>query len=101
MTCKDCIHYCVCKDTVSDDNWTDEAPEELRKMFSPVGCENFTAAADVAPVKHGEWIEHQHIDRNGTYYTSHYKCSECGFEDFDEEYPYCPNCGARMDGGNK
>lgn len=94
MTCKDCIHYCVCKDTVADENWTDEAPAELKKMFSPEGCENFTATADVAPVKHGEW----------EYYTigvhSYRDCSVCrktnpaGFIT-----PYCPNCGARMDGG--
>lgn len=27
-------------------------------------------------------------------------CSECGFETYPENItPYCPNCGARMDGG--
>ena len=58
-------------------------------------------AADVEPVRHGEWIEQRHIDRNGNYYNSHYKCSECGFDDCDEEYPYCPSCGAKMDRGMK
>ena len=41
MTCKDCIHYVWCKDTIADENWTDEAPKEIKEMFSPKGCENF------------------------------------------------------------
>ena len=45
--CKDCIHYCVCKNTVADDNWTDDAPIEIREMFSPKNCENFFLAAYV------------------------------------------------------
>lgn len=52
-------------------------------------------AADVAPVIHGEWIH-----KNGEMY-----CSVCGSEALmDEVYyesPYCPDCGAKMDGGNK
>ena len=52
-------------------------------------------AADVAPVVHGEWIH-----KNGEMY-----CSECGEEALmDEVYyesPYCPDCGAKMDGGKK
>ena len=51
--------------------------------------------ADVAPVVHGEWIH-----KNGELY-----CSVCGGEALmDEVYyesPYCPDCGAKMDGGNK
>lgn len=33
-----------------------------------------------------------------------FRCSECGWEDYDtltataEEYNYCPGCGAKMDG---
>ena len=47
-------------------------------------------AADVAPVRHGHWIE---LSRSS-------KCSECGFETGRYELPrrYCPECGARMDG---
>lgn len=53
-------------------------------------------AADVAPVVHGRWIDG--------------KCTNCGDEAPDfiayigcelddwEPTPYCPNCGARMDG---
>lgn len=93
MTCKDCIHYCVCKDMWADENWTDEAPAEIRKMFSPQGCENFTAAVDLAPVKHGEWV-----DLN----IAEWQCSECKYRvERWNNTPYCPECGARMDGGKK
>lgn len=52
-------------------------------------------AADVAPVRHGRWIEdHDYL-----------KCPECGvmvkwdFTFFDiGDWNYCPNCGAKMDG---
>ena len=45
---------------------------------------------DVAPVRHGRWIE---LSRSS-------RCSECGFETGRYEPPrrYCPECGARMDG---
>ena len=95
LKCKNCIHYPVCKDTVADENWTNDAPIELRKMFSPENCENFTPAADVAPVVHGEWIVQT---RSLGYFEPQdtYICSICGREEFRKE-PYC-NCGARMDG---
>ena len=58
------------------------------------------AAADVAEVRHGKWIEQE--DGFGDTY---YDCSCCG-ESFclidgtptDNMYNFCPNCGARMDG---
>jgi len=52
--------------------------------------------ADVTPVKHGRWIKNDpHCD--GLAFL--WNCSECG-EESDEGYRYCPNCGARMDGGD-
>ena len=57
------------------------------------------AAADVAPVVHGEWsvvwVDQGHIDMEKMY-----KCSVCGSRKYND-YRYCPNCGAIMDGGNK
>lgn len=44
-------------------------------------------AADVQEVKHGTWI--------GTYDDI---CSVCR-EISEDTYSYCPNCGAKMDGG--
>ena len=59
-------------------------------------------AADVAEVKHGEWID---LHDENVLYEQTYKCSVCG-EWFvieagtpkENGYKYCPNCGARMDG---
>lgn len=63
-----------------------------------------TPAADVAPVVHGEWLR---ADDDWNSLTT-IQCSLCGeewcFETDDDvsllNYKYCPNCGARMDGGD-
>lgn len=49
-------------------------------------------AADVAPVVHGRWIE------DGSLIIT---CSECkrGYNLIAKYTHYCPNCGAKMDGG--
>ena len=46
-------------------------------------------AADVAPVRHGRWKR---------YGKNLGECSECG-EIVSVRSNYCPNCGAKMDGG--
>ena len=54
-------------------------------------------AADVAPVRHGHWI-------NENFYTH---CSACGkmaiYDKYGQEFEsnFCPNCGAKMDGGEQ
>lgn len=50
-------------------------------------------AIDAAPVAHSKWKFLNDYES---------RCSSCGkeiFIDHDDEYRYCPNCGARMDGG--
>lgn len=87
-----------------------EQSEECQKVFEELGgesgiyadayndlAEDFYSipAADVAPVRHGRWIEdHDYL-----------KCPECSvmvkrdFTFFDiGDWNYCPNCGAKMDG---
>ena len=56
-------------------------------------------AADVAEVRHGRWIDaYPDIEPNPMFMYG--ICSECGFEQGISKYlNYCPNCGARMDGG--
>lgn len=51
-------------------------------------------AADVAPVVHGRW-------NNMDGYKTRKVCSECGWDvpEYGKFYSYCPNCGAKMDGG--
>ena len=60
-------------------------------LLEDVICEvDAQTAADVAPVVHGHRVD------NGGFYT---RCSQC-----DGVLPlyanYCPNCGAKMDGGD-
>lgn len=53
---------------------------------------------NVAIVKHGRWIS---TNPHGYEWT--FVCSECGYIDgypFNDRHNYCPNCGARMDGGD-
>lgn len=53
---------------------------------------------DVAPVRHGRWEKYK-------YATGVVRCSVCIDVYIDEEWitdgkwNYCPNCGARIDGG--
>lgn len=51
-------------------------------------------AADVAPVKHGHWEE----IRDAYGQLEGWMCKKCGREMKAKEN-YCPNCGAKMDGG--
>ena len=63
----------------------------------------FVYTSDVKPVVHGRWL----------FAGGHFTCSECGYsplneiifrgvsvwwKDIREEMPYCPRCGAKMDG---
>lgn len=52
-------------------------------------------AADVAPVVHGVWGCVNKIDP-----ISGYRCSKCRRRVGFDLTPYCPNCGAKMDGGD-
>ena len=58
-------------------------------------------AADVAPVVHGRWV----VRFDGPYKRRRCYCSHCGKHSGvggiaqNQEKPYCPNCGAKMDGG--
>lgn len=55
-------------------------------------------SADVAPVRHGRWIEQEKYT-----FGTMYDCSICGDRILDNghynghSWNYCPNCGAKMD----
>lgn len=56
--------------------------------------------ADVAPVVHGCF--EPCFDENGNWRQGFAKCSNCGKEYYAQvinHFGYCPNCGAKMDGG--
>lgn len=44
-------------------------------------------SADVVPVRHARW----------RHYEGMYACEDCGAQ-LDDESPFCPMCGAKMDG---
>lgn len=56
-------------------------------------------AADVAPVVHGRWSDagFGELPKHAPY---GWACSVCGGISFNNEYIHCPNCGAKMDGGD-
>ena len=51
-------------------------------------------AADVAPVRHGRWLPFHSTAAGDIQY-----CSACEIG-CTWKPNYCPNCGAKMDGGN-
>lgn len=68
------------------------------------GCE----VKDVQPVRHGRWERYEQgqpfpVGGRGTFvvsYSDWFRCSECGVG-FEKKSSYCPNCGAKMDGGGE
>lgn len=71
----------------------DEIKEDLDMLFCMLPAEN------VAPVRHGRWIEYTKVIIPEPYnkWEQAWKCSECGFYDGFVGYNYCPNCGAKME----
>ena len=62
-------------------------------------------AFEAEPVRHGTWkmcrktLKTDFATLTGTYPT----CSLCGYVEYgmDKSTPYCPGCGAKMDGDEK
>lgn len=72
------------------DTWAegwDEAIDECLNLLESM------PAADVQEVRHGRWIKGKIMGL--------FKCSACHntFDYWVTGYNHCPNCGARMDGG--
>lgn len=66
-------------DLINKSHWSaDEIVDFLKRL----------PAADVAPVRHGRWNNGYEVQN----------CSECGYRG-KRSYKFCPNCGAKMDGG--
>ena len=64
---------------------------------------DYAPSADVEPVRHGHWVEHDEDT-----WSNEAECSEChkrighsGLPDrFLREFKYCHNCGTKMDKEN-
>lgn len=67
---------------------------------------NYLPTVEAEPVRHGYWIP---VDGGDT--CDEWECSACGkwmvfqydmdYDDMCEEFPRCPKCGAKMDGGGE
>lgn len=66
-----------------------EIPNEVRVKV--LGAVSRAKKVDAVEVVHGKWIRRH----NET------KCSKCKFIYYSnhDDFNYCPNCGAKMDGG--
>lgn len=85
------------KDTLDKYDETFRIASEIR---TAMGCKTASECwelirnGDIQRIKHGHWIN----------YKDNHQCSCCReiiIDDWiscDDEYDYCPNCGARMDG---
>lgn len=79
----------------------DKLYEEDAITMGGVAILNNFPAADVSPVRHGRWI----VSATNLHFDS--KCSACGETFYSplrgayivHRAKYCPNCGAKMDGG--
>ena len=83
-----------CQELPVAKHWDGHTEKDVTRLLS---------LADVKPVKHGVWI-----DIDDSYYGINYRCSVCDkttalAKSYDilgneHQYPYCPRCGAKMDG---
>lgn len=87
--CKNCIHEEACKTA---------NPDMVKKTYQ---CKHYKSTAAVEEVKRGYWIDKP----SGRYLHIASWCSVCGNKsgiggiESNRHKPYCPNCGAKMNGG--
>jgi hypothetical protein len=72
----------------------------IQEAIKMISYPEYTPTADVAPVVHGCF--EPCFDENGNWRQGFAKCSNCGKEYYAQvinHFGFCPNCGAKMDGG--
>ena len=82
--CGKCIHKNVC-------GFCKEMGFEDVVRANDFNCKDYLPEADVAEVKHGEWLR-----QNGGFF---FLCSVCG-KAAATKGKYCHDCGTQMDGGS-
>ena len=77
-----------CKELDKGKPWDGHTSKDVRRLLS-------IPTADVAPVRHGRWIE-----KDKYTFGVMYDCSICDNRILDNghSWNYCPNCGAKMYG---
>ena len=58
-------------------------------------------AIEISRVRHGRWVD-RIVDENEVIqpWMARYYCSECLENGNQSWFKFCPNCGAKMDGGD-
>lgn len=105
-TCKNCIHYLVCNlkgAGCRDENgvFGNETITMIQSVEVERNCEEYLPS-DVAPVKHGDWVEYEtksYKNSENGIAKKYYRCSNCRYFNAIRSN-YCPKCGAKMDGGD-
>lgn len=63
----------------------------------------WSPTVDAVLVAHGSWMDGDRLIYGPSHYYYRY-CSECLYErdddNPDKDTPFCPNCGAKMNGGD-
>ena len=81
-------------------NWHDEDGDEIndadekRKLLE----DYFSGVPSVNPAKVGHWIEYKYAEESEGHLISNFVCDKCHAWT-GADYDYCPNCGAKMEGG--
>lgn len=73
----------------------------IQEAIKMVSFSEYTPSADVATVRHGLWVQvicHEEFD-DGFVDRVKECCSVCHAPNWRRTTNYCPNCGAKMDGG--
>lgn len=70
------------------------------RLIIPAEALKAAHAADVVPVVHGRWVD-RIVNENEVIqpWMKRYYCSECIEGGNQSWFKFCPNCGAKMDGG--
>lgn len=106
MTCSDCLYFDACAQFwYSDYDTTPSLEATKARRANQEPCLVFKSKADMAELRHGEWVADDKFD-NGK--SSIFHCSECYYsrstsvlytaERLAVDDPYCKKCGAKMDG---
>jgi hypothetical protein len=89
---------------IDADALIDDINEIGRNLFNDIPLFRIIHNAptiEAEPVRHGTWETSFVYDQDGNKLYIHFH-RECGFEYrnyLEDERPYCPHCGAKMDGG--
>lgn len=108
--CKGCVHDEVCDEWYSEGLFPniDEKRSPLNRAWTirDIPCPFRLPKEGTAEVRHWRWIAktpYTYSCGNMTLNGTGESCSLCGWVNkagVDKFLPFCPNCGARMDGGS-